>query len=443
MASASSTIPVGYKQTEVGVIPEEWGTISLEETTTIGGLVRGPFGGALKKSIFVPRGFKVYEQKNAIRQSVEIGEYFIDSKKFNEMKRFQIEDGDFILSCSGTIGRIFQIPNNSPPGVINQALLKITINENIVNSDYFIAVFRSPSFQDRILDNTHGGAMPNLVGMPIFKNTKFQIPSERTEQDSIAEALSDSDSQIQVLEKLITKKRDIKQGTMQELLTGKTRLPGFSGEWRSKELSDLCRTFTGLTGFAYGDTIKPSLSRVKHSDYIPFIQNKDFDGLFTDYDTTFFIPLSIAKEFKPILLDGSCLLISKSGSIGKVGIYSNQEVSLIGGAIAVGKLWKNVVPEWVMYFLQSYLGQKMIIENLKAGSHQNLTVEDLRNLQIPIPDYQEQEAIAEVLSDMDAEIAALEQRLVKTKAIKQGMMQQLLTGRIRLVDPSTPVEASA
>jgi len=203
---------------------EDWDTISLEEATTIGGLVRGPFGGTLKKSFFVSRGFKVYEQKNAIRQSVEVGDYFIESKKFNELKRFQIEDGDFIVSCSGTIGRIFQIPNNSPPGVINQALLKISINENIVNSDYFLAVFRSLSFQNRILDNSHGGAMPNLVGMPIFRNVIFQIPSERTEQDAIAEILSDMDAEITALELRFEKTKAIKQGMMQQLFTGRIRL---------------------------------------------------------------------------------------------------------------------------------------------------------------------------------------------------------------------------
>ena len=170
-----------------------------------------------------------------------------------------------------------------------------------------------------------------------------------------------------------------------------------------------------MTGFAYGDTIKPALSRIKYPNYIPFVQNKDFDGLFTDYNTTFFVPYDIARDFQPILLDEPCLLISKSGSIGKVGIYSNKEVSLLGGAIAVGKLRSNVVPEWVMYFLQSHLGQKMIFDN-SAGSHQNLTVEDLRNLQIPTPHQDEQKAIAEILSDMDAEIAALEQRLEKAKA---------------------------
>src|SRR5690554_2912168 len=122
---ASSAIPVGYKQTEVGVIPEDWLVLMLEEMAISGGLVRGPFGGAIKKEHFVKSGFKVYEQRNAIYATLSLGEYYIDKKKFLELKRFSVQKNDFIVSCSGTIGKIFQIPGHAPEGVINQALLKI------------------------------------------------------------------------------------------------------------------------------------------------------------------------------------------------------------------------------------------------------------------------------------------------------------------------------
>ena len=115
----------GYKLTEVGMIPEDWGVKALAEVCTPQGIVRGPFGGTLKKETFVTSGFKVYEQKNAIYASCELGDYFIDEAKYEEMQRFSISPGDFIVSCSGTIGRIFRIPSDAPPGVINQALLKL------------------------------------------------------------------------------------------------------------------------------------------------------------------------------------------------------------------------------------------------------------------------------------------------------------------------------
>jgi len=211
----------GYKQTEVGVIPGDWGLKSIEEISVINGLVRGPFGGALKKEVFVPKGYKVYEQRNAIYGDVSLGNYYIDNSKFNELRRFEINECDFIISCSGTIGKIFQIPEKYEKGVINQALLKITINRKLFSDQYFSHYFKWNKFQQRIIDNTQGGAMKNLIGMAEFKKTLLPLPPTKAEQTAIATALSDADALIQSLEKFIAKKRNIKQGVMQELLKPK------------------------------------------------------------------------------------------------------------------------------------------------------------------------------------------------------------------------------
>src|SRR6185437_12993756 len=163
-------LKLGYKATEVGVIPEEWSTRTLEAVCEVGGLVRGPFGGALKKEMFVKSGKKVYEQKNAILRNAEIGDYFIDEQKFRELKRFAVTSGEFIVSCAGTIGRVFRIPTTAQAGVINQALLKICTNGDVINSDFFYHYFDWDLFQQRIVENTHGGAMQNLVGMNLFRS---------------------------------------------------------------------------------------------------------------------------------------------------------------------------------------------------------------------------------------------------------------------------------
>jgi type I restriction enzyme S subunit len=216
-------IKKGQKQTEMGEIPKDWDIVTLENATLNGGLVRGPFGGTLKKEIFVESGYKVYEQRNAIYRTVEMGNYFIDSNKYKELERFSVHPGDLIVSCSGTIGCIYQIPIGSPDGVINQALLKISLNKEIVDNTFFLAVFQSKSFQERIKENSHGGAMQNLVGMDVFRNTTFQLPS-KDEQEAIATILSDMDLEITALEEKLAKARQIKQGMMQELLTGRVRL---------------------------------------------------------------------------------------------------------------------------------------------------------------------------------------------------------------------------
>lgn len=214
--------PKGFKQTELGRIPEDWDYKALSEMTENKGLVRGPFGGALKKDSFVRTGFKVYEQRNAIYANTEIGKYYIDKDKFNELQRFTVKPKDFIVSCSGTIGRIYQIPVSAPEGIINQALLKITLSKN-TDEHFFYQIFNSKEFQESITDSTQGGAMKNLIGMSEFKKSIMLMPP-KMEQTAIATILSDMDTEIQALQQRLDKTRDIKQGMMQQLLTGKVRL---------------------------------------------------------------------------------------------------------------------------------------------------------------------------------------------------------------------------
>lgn len=212
-----------YKQTELGLIPEDWKVKTIEDLCLPNGLVRGPFGGSLTKECFVSSGYKVYEQKNAIYKNYELGEYFIDKKKFNELIRFEIKPNDFIISCSGTIGQIYQIPVNAPAGIINQALLRISIDESKTDYFYFYQYFTWEFFQLEITENTQGGAMKNLVGMSVFKNTKIPLPTKE-EQGAIASILTDMDREIEGLEEKLEKYRQIKQGMMEELLTGKIQL---------------------------------------------------------------------------------------------------------------------------------------------------------------------------------------------------------------------------
>lgn len=203
---------------------EGWEEIQLDKLVIEGGLIRGPFGGALKKEFFVGDGIKVYEQKNAIYMSVDLGNYFIDHIKYQELKRFEVFENDFILSCSGTIGKLFRIPKTFKKGIINQALLIIRLDKEKIDLDYFSYVFQYDTIQAKIIDDTQGGAMKNLVGMSEFKKTKIPIPSTLAEQTHIATILSDMDAELAAVGEELEKARQMKQGMMQELLTGKIRL---------------------------------------------------------------------------------------------------------------------------------------------------------------------------------------------------------------------------
>ena len=139
-------------------------------------LKRGPFGGALKKEIFVPEGFKVYEQKNVIYDDFDIGSYFIKKSDYERLVPFTVSSNNLLISCSGTIGRIAAVPLHAAPGVMNQALLKIDLDESIILNSFFLGLWRSQSFEQQVLGMTHGTGMKNMKSMNELKGINFLVP---------------------------------------------------------------------------------------------------------------------------------------------------------------------------------------------------------------------------------------------------------------------------
>lgn len=164
--------------------PKGWETHSLESVVADEeyALKRGPFGGALRKDIFVPNGFKVYEQQHAIRDDFARGRYFVTESKYKEMRAFSVQPGDFIVSCSGTVGRIAQVPETAEPGIINQALLKIKIDTNKVIHRYFTAFWKTPSVQRSLFGSTHGSGIRNFPPMKYLKGFPVPLPPMEVQQ---------------------------------------------------------------------------------------------------------------------------------------------------------------------------------------------------------------------------------------------------------------------
>ena len=165
----------------------KWGMKKIKYLLKRNGIVRGPFGGDLKKETFVNSGVKVYEQKNAIYQDCNLGDSFISEEKFQGMHRFEVIADDYLMSCSGTIGKIYRVPANAAKGIINQALMIIRFNETLSKS-YLDWVLAANFFKSQILDNSQGGAMKNLVGIDIFKGISLPVPP-LSEQRKIATLL--------------------------------------------------------------------------------------------------------------------------------------------------------------------------------------------------------------------------------------------------------------
>ena len=193
--------------------------------------VRGPFGGSLKKSMFVEDGFVVYEQKHAIHNHFNQLRYFIDENKFNEMKRFEVQPGDIIMSCSGvTLGRVAVIPKNIKKGIINQALLKLTPNE-IINVNFLKHWLRSNIFQNIIFEYSGGAAIPNVPAAKILKEIIIPVPSIETQVETVKKiklVISETKKIERIYQQKIDDLAELKKSILQK---------AFNGELSEKELS--------------------------------------------------------------------------------------------------------------------------------------------------------------------------------------------------------------
>jgi len=235
----------GYKQTEVGVIPEEWEAprLDLLGSGAIPPIKAGPFGSSLKKDQYVAEGYKVYGQEQVIRGDYLFGDYFISAKKYRELESCAVRPGDVLLSLVGTAGKLLEVPDDAQPGVINPRLLRFSFDRSKVLPKFFKYQFESDLVQSRLSRQAQGGTM-GVLNAGALRPFQVRLPP-LPEQRAIAEALSDVDALLDGLDRLIAKKRDLKQATMQQLLTGQTRLPGFSGEWEVKRLGEVVERIVG------------------------------------------------------------------------------------------------------------------------------------------------------------------------------------------------------
>ncbi|NQY81619.1 MAG: restriction endonuclease subunit S [Alphaproteobacteria bacterium] len=165
---------------------------SREKLGNICDLVRGPFGGSLKKNIFVERGFSVYEQQHAINDQCTSFRYFISNEKFDEMKRFTVQPNDILMSCSGTIGRTTIVPSDAPLGIINQALLKITPHSNVV-PEYLNLYMKSRLFNEQLMDGVDGAAIQNVASVKVLKKIEVVLPTVYIQQTLVFKAAKNSD----------------------------------------------------------------------------------------------------------------------------------------------------------------------------------------------------------------------------------------------------------
>lgn len=226
----------------------EWELLNLSKVLKdkSDGIKRGPFGGALKKEIFVSDGYAVYEQQNAIYDTQKF-RYFITEQKFQEMKGFSIKENDIIMSCSGTIGKLSLIPSVYKKGIINQALIRFRTNNNIL-ADYFLIYMRSNYMQRKILESNPGSAIVNLIPVKELKNLPFSLPNIK-EQQKISAFFSKLDQQIELEEQKLVKLEEQKKGYMQKIFSQELRFKDENGNdyptWKKTTIKEVAKLTVG------------------------------------------------------------------------------------------------------------------------------------------------------------------------------------------------------
>ena len=412
-----------YKQTEVGVIPEEWEVARLGDSKPF--VTSGSRGWA---SYYSERGDLFVRITNLSRGSIYLD--LTDSRfvklppEAREGVRTQLNEHDVLISITADIGIVGYVDASVPsPAYINQHIALVRFDSSKTSGrfvSYFLAS-EKPQRHFRAATDTGAKAGMSLLTVQKIHTALPPLPEQR----AIATALSDVDGLLGGLDRLIAKKRDLKQAAMQQLLTGQTRLPGFHGEWEVKRLRAIVQTSV---------TDGPHLTPQFFNDGIPFLSVNNLVGNRIDLTDLRFISQQdhevFSRKCKPQRDD---ILLGKAASVGKVAIVELDCEFNIWSPIALIRISTAQAARFIYYQLQSadLIGQITLLTN--SSSQGNIGMGDIEKLTLKLPPLSEQTAIASVLTEMDVELAALTQRRDKTRALKQAMMQELLTGRTRLL----------
>ncbi len=428
-------IPEGYRNTEVGIIPEDWNVKRLEEVSK---LSSGTTPSRKLEDRYYSNGNINWVKTTDLNNGdITDTEERVTELALNETCLRKYDIGTVLIAMYGGFNQIGRTGLLKISATVNQALIAIQSQPQTLSPKFLINYlnFRIGYWKNVAISSRKD---PNITSRDV-KNFSIPLPPI-LEQKAIAQSLSDVDALITKCDRLITKKRNIKQSTMQQLLTGKKRLPGFGKkqgckqteigiipeDWKVNTLLEICIKIQDGTHFS------PSLGG---NDYL-YITSKNIGrGVLNISDAERIDSLQHRKIYSRCDVKKGDILLTKDGvNTGNAALnHLDEEFSLLSSVAFLRFDTKKYEPK---YFLQQILssdGQNRIKELMSGNAITRLTLEKIRILQFSVPELDEQKAIAQILSDMDAEIAGLEQKRDKYKAIKQGMMQELLTGKTRLI----------
>lgn len=421
----NSAVPSGWRETTLGHV-----------------LQRSPSYGINAPAL--PRGFGRYPYLRItdIDEAGRVDIGTLPSVRDSASDAYILSDGDIVVARTGaSVGKSHLFKDTGEPVVFAGFLIRLSADTNSILPGYLAQLMQTAQYWDWIRENSVRSGQPGVNGQQL-KTIPLVLPP-LSEQHAIAEALSDADGVIEGLERLIAKKRRIKQGAMQNLLTGKRRLPGFSGEWVEKRLGDLGVCLRGVSYDGSADRFE-----AETPESIMLLRANNVQNGKIVYSEVQHVRKERVKPEQQ-LKRGDILLCMANGSralVGKAGVFSGEDNREYTFGAFMGCFRPAATASadgFVPFLFQSneYRNQLNVI--LSGSAINNLAPSDILTFSFKIPlDHAEQQAITSVLEDLEAEIRALETRLAKARAIKAGMMEALLTGRIRLAGPLSQERAT-
>ena len=338
-----------------------------------------------------------------------------------------VKKDDFIVHLRSFEGGL-EKANSS--GIISPAYH--TFHGENTDCRFFYPFFRSRQFIDVLLKpHVYGIRDGKSIDIEGMKSILLPLPTY-DEQRRIGNYIENLDHLITLHQRKCDETKKLKKFMLQKMFpkngekNPEIRFAGFTDDWEQRKLGEMCSIITKQTGFDYSATIKPSLVTTREPDTYSFIQNKDFEGLNINLDTDFYIPVSVAEKYPKIILDRPSLLISISGRIGNIALYTIEEKAFIGGAVGICKLKDVDAGKTAMYELMSLEGQKYFASLIKASSHANITVEDIRNIEVLIPrDKMEIIKLNEFIDNLSKLITLHQRKCDNLKLIKKFMLQNM------------------
>jgi type I restriction enzyme, S subunit len=415
-------VRAGYKQTDLGVIPDEWEVRGLGECVSFR---TGPFGSALHKSDYTTDGIPVINPMHIVDGKIKPTRTMtITEKAAADLADFRLKAGEIVIGRRGDMGRCAVVQSHQSGWLCGTG--SMIVRPTDMDARFLQRVLSSPRAIAAIEDTSVGTTMVNL-NQTSLSGLRVQFPLV-SEQRAIAESLSDVDALLGGLDRLIAKKRDLKQAAMQQLLTGQTRLPGFHGEWEVKRLGEVADVKTGPFGSTLheGDYVREGtpIITVEHLgefgvEHFNLPRVSDFDR----------------QRLRAYSLEVGDIVFSRVGSVDRNALIRLPEAGWLfsGRLLRVRVDQRKAFAPFLSYQFhsESFIGA---VRSVAVGQTMAcLNTQILKGIPVTLPGVAEQTAISEMLGEMDMELAELEQRREKTRLLKQGMMQELLTGKTRFV----------